>query len=279
MSQDPLTQQLTKASGDVKKLCEFLSARKGWELATDAEQSAQDLGAAAIKLDDHLQTMIRASGADTAATAQPKSKAVDGGTLDGGRLVRFASFVRDLDSWLVAQPESTKNPEAIATLVELESYLSCIADMAAALVATPVQADEPEPAVETGEDTAQDDEPSVESAAVDADVAVDAAGRPLQLVLDDTDEKPLVQEFQGRDELTSDCKVLVDGFLAAWGLEYSYYNRKKLLESLLRWISSAPEGQVLILKMKTAEVPYKPYPNYVSRDVLAGIEPEKDPLS
>jgi hypothetical protein len=277
MTQDPLTPQLAKANGDVKKLCEYLAARRGWDLATDAEQSAQDLGAAAIKLDDHLQAMIHASGAVTAATAQPKTAAVEGGTLDRARLVRFASFLRDLDSWLVAQPGSTKNPEAIATLVELETNLSCIADVAAALVAATVQIEEPEPAVETGEDTADDDEPSVE-VEVEAG-AIDAAGRPLQLILDDTDEKPMVQEFQGRNELTSGCKELVDGFLAAWGIEYSYYNRKKLLERMQRWITSAPEGQVLVLKMKTAEVPYEPYPSYVSRDVLAGREFEKDPWS
>jgi len=277
MSQDPLTPQLAKANGDVKKLCEYLAARRGWDLATDAEQAAQDLGAAAIKLDDHLQAMIHASGAETAATSRPKTAAVEDGTLDRARLVRFASFLRDLDSWLVAQPGSTKNPEAIATLVELETNLSCIADMAAALVAATVQIDEPEPAVETVEDTAKDDEPSVD-VEVEAG-AIDAAGRPLQLIVDDTDEKPMVQEFQGRNELTSECKELVDVFLAAWGIEYSYYNRKKLLERMQRWITSAPEGQVLVLKIKTAEVPYEPYPSYVSRDVLAAKELEKDPWS
>jgi hypothetical protein len=53
----------------------------------------------------------------------------------------------------------------------------------------------------------------------------------------------------------------------------SYYSRKKFFERLLRWISSAPEGQVLVIKMKTAEEPYEPYPSYVSRDVLDGKEP------
>ncbi len=279
MSKDPLTPQLAKANGDVKRLCQYLAARRAWDLATDADQAAQDLGAAAIKLDDHLQAMIHASGAETAATAQPKIAAIEDGTLDRARLVRFASFLRDLDSWLVAQPGSTKDPEAIATLVEFETNLSCIADLAAALVAPKVQIDEPEPAVDTGEDTAINDEPSVE---VDVEVeagAIDAAGRPLQLILDDTDEKPMVQEIQGGNELTSECKQLVDGFLAAWGIEYSHYNRKKLLERMQRWISSAPEGQVLVLKMKTAEVPYEPYPSYVSREILAGKEPETGPRS
>ena len=89
----------------------------------------------------------------------------------------------------------------------------------------------------------------------------------------------MVQDFQGMNELTEECKNLVDGFLAAWSLEYSYYNRKRLLERILRWINSAPEGHVLVIKMKTVEEPFQPYPSYISRDVLAGNPPAKDPWS
>ena len=89
----------------------------------------------------------------------------------------------------------------------------------------------------------------------------------------------MVQDFQGLNELTEECKSLVDGFLAAWELEYTHHNRKKLLERILRWINSAPEGHVLVIKMKTVEEPYQPYPSYISRDVLAGNPPAKDPRS
>ncbi len=77
-------------------------------------------------------------------------------------------------------------------------------------------------------------------------------------------------------ELTEDCQKLVDDYLTAWGLEYSYIKRKKLLERILRWITSAPEGHVLVMKMKTAEEPFEPYPSYVTRDVLAGNPPPDD---
>ena len=48
---------------------------------------------------------------------------------------------------------------------------------------------------------------------------------------------------------------------------------KKLLEKILTWITSAPEGQVLVIKMKTIEEPFVPYPSFVSRDILQGKEP------
>ena len=46
-----------------------------------------------------------------------------------------------------------------------------------------------------------------------------------------------------------------------------------LLEKILTWITSAPEGQVLVIKMKTIEEPFVPYPSFVSRDILQGKEP------
>ena len=64
MSQDPLTEKLTKANGDVKKLCEFFAARKDWTLPIGAEQLVGDLVAAATKFDEHLRVLIHACGAE-----------------------------------------------------------------------------------------------------------------------------------------------------------------------------------------------------------------------
>jgi len=275
MSQESLTHQLIKANGDVSKLCEFFAARKDWDLAADAGQPACDLLAAATKLDEHLNGLMRAAGAEPADPFQPKTTSVDAGNHAGVRLVRFAAFLQDLYTWLVAQPGPAKDPDGIAALRNMEANLSTIIAMVAALTTTP---DQP-----TDEEFAAGDDGATQAAeADDTPGEADAAqpeGLPQQLVLDDTDEKPMVHEFQGRNELTLECHELVDGFLAAWSLDYSHYNRMKLLDRALRWITSAPEGHVLVLKMKTAEKPFEPYPSYVSRDVLAGNEPEKDPSS
>jgi hypothetical protein len=99
-------------------------------------------------------------------------------------------------------------------------------------------------------------------------VAVDPDGRPMQLVLDDTDELPMVQSFQGIKELTPECKHLVDDFLNSWDIEYGGIKHKKLLQRLVRWIDAAPHGQVLVIKMQTLAEPFEPYPSYVSRELL-----------
>lgn len=291
MSQDPLTQQLTKAGGDVKKLCEFLAARSDWNVAADAEQPVRDLLAAASTFNEHLKDVLRASGGEPAGPIEPMTAPATTGVHDGTRLIRFTTFLRDLDGWLMAQPRPVKNPDAIAALREMEANLNCIVAVATGLTTPPEKPADREtgvadegatPSIESENDNIRR-ETIVSETEIDnvrrETIVADLGDHPQQVVLDDTDETPMVEEFRGRDELTNHCKELVGAFLAGWNLEYNTYERKKLLERILRWIASAPEGQALVLKMKTIEEPHEPYPSYVSRDVLAGIEPEKDPWS
>jgi hypothetical protein len=155
----------------------------------------------------------------------------------------------------------------------MESYVRSIIEVTGAIKSEPVAPQIPAPApADDGAHRAVDTVDPVSEVASSI-----PEGVPQQLALDDTDEHPMVQEFRGLTELTAECTGMVDEFLAAWGIEYSYYNRKKLLERILRWINSAPEGHVLVIKMKTVEEPYQPYPSYISREVLAGNPPPKDP--
>lgn len=275
MSQNALFEKLAQANGNVGKLTEFFCVRRDWGLADGAEESAMNLLAAASKIDEHLNALLRASGAEQVEWTRPATESLGAGTHDESRLNRFTTFLRDLDIWLTSQHGPSSEPDVIAALQEMESYLSCFVAVMTTITTKP-EPDETEDPADHG-DGAQADAAPGEGSHDSKDR--DIEGRPRRLVLDDTGANPMVQDFQGMHELTPACQELVDQFLTAWDIEYSYYNRKKLLERTLRWITSAPEGQVLVIKMKTAEEPYEPYPSYISRDVLAGKPPVKDPWS
>lgn len=271
MSQDPLIEKLAKANGNVKKLCEFFASRSHWTVESDCVDSAKGLTAAADKLDEHLKVLIRAAGFDPTSPFDPLVEPKDSAAHDGAKLVRFTTFLRDLDSWLTAQPGPATDPDVIAGFQEMESYLCRIVAVTRSIAGPETREPEASGTPEVGSIPAADPpDPAT------ATTAAAPGENPHQLALDDTKDHPMVQEFQGMNELTDECKKLVDEFLEAWNLEYSYYNRKKLLERILRWINSAPEGHVLVIKMKTVEEPYEPYPSYVSRDVLAGNPPPKE---
>ena len=116
MAQDPLFEKLTKANGNVKKLCEFFAARSHWTLAADCEPSVRDTAAAAAKLAEHLKVLIRATGFDPKSPFEPLVETRNSGTHDRARLDRFTAFLHDLDAWLAAQPSTYKDPEVIAAL-------------------------------------------------------------------------------------------------------------------------------------------------------------------
>ena len=268
-----MTEKLTKANRDVKKLCEFFVARKDWTLPIGAEQLVGELVAATNKFDEHLRVLIRACGAKPTSPCEPLVESQGVGTHDSVRMERFTAFLRDLDTWLTAQPGPSTDPDAIAALQEMEGFAGCIIGVAVGFAGDLENSEVMSPPA-LDDDAAQAVEPDDTP---DDAIAPEHEGAPQQLALDDTDAHPMVQEFQGLTELTDECTELVDGYLAAWGLDLSYYNRKKLLERILRWVNSAPEGHVLVIKMKTAEEPYEPYPSYITRDVLAGKPPPTDP--
>jgi len=268
MSQQALIEKLAKANRDVKRLCEFFAARKGWQAAPDAGDAARSLADAASTMDEHLKALISSSGMQPSQPDYPEVALFPVGTFDRGRLQRFASFLRDLDTWFAAQTWAGVSSEDVGEFQKMEAYLACIIEL---IEAGPTIEDPATVAVSEADGATQVTVPG------DAPGKAIPEGAPLQLVLDDTNEQPMIQEFQGIKELTAECQQAVDDFLAAWDLDYSYIKRKKLLERLLRWITSAPEGHVLVMKMKTAEEPFEPYPSYVSREVLAGNPPQQNP--
>ena len=207
--------------------------------------------------------MMQACGAEPDDPAEPDVESIGAGTHDHSRLVRFTTFLRDLAAWFAAQPGPPTDEKAVTSLRNMEAHVVCMTSVVQHTITSTLSAP-------SGDDTGN---PDATGSTIEG-IVTDASGAAAQLVLDNTEARPLIQEFHGIEELTPECERLADEFIEAWGIELSYYNRKKFLERLLRWISSAPDGQVLVIKMKTAEEPYEPYPSYVARDRLLSRESE-----
>lgn len=270
MSQQSLTVKLVKANANMKKLSEFFVGRREWAFPPDTEPSILDLAGAVSDVDEELRILMAQCGASPAGEKIPDVEDLGEGTHDPARLQRFMVFLRDLRVWFAAQTGPPTESDGIAALREMDGHISCmITIFRDAMKQQKARPPVPPPAPEAAPQEQEPSEPPAEKK------PIEFAKCPPQLALDDTEENPMVQEFQGMEELTPECERLADAFLAAWDVELSYYNRKKLLERILRWIMSAPEGQVLVIKMKTLEEPYEPYPSYVSREVLDGKDPSQ----
>jgi hypothetical protein len=269
MAADSLDEKLARAEANITKLCEFFAARREWSFDDESIDAARDLSAAADAVGVRVRTMMQACGAEPDDPKTPDVESLGPGTHDHARVLRFTAFLRELDGWFAAQTEAPTTPRAMQALQEMEAHVSCMIRLFEAALVPPEERDVAA--------AAEDGATRGATAGGLTSIVTDEKGAAKQLVLDDTEEHPLVQEFRGISELTPECERLADEFLAGWNIELSYYNRKKYLERLLRWISSAPEGQVLVIKMKTLEEPYEPYPSYVSRERLRGEEPPQEP--
>lgn len=226
MSQDSLTEKLAKANGNIKKLCEFFAARRDWVYAPEAEASTRDLAEAAAGVGEQLRRLMDACDAEPADPMEPTIDSIGTGTHDNARLLRFTTFLRDLDAWFAAQENAPTEPEAVESIREMAAHVSCMAGLFQAAQIAGQSSLEGTPSQEGGIDTSTD---IVDGSDREPPVPI-KPGAPKQLVLDDTDDRPLVQEFQGISELTPDCEKLADEYLTAWDIELSYYNRKKFLE-------------------------------------------------
>ncbi len=271
-----MTEKLAKTKANIDKLCRFFAARTSWRLADDAQPSALEFARAAGAVDRRLKGLVTAVGADPAPPERPQVEPVEDGVFSRARLDRFTVFLDDLDAWFGSHSAPPSSDEGIELLRGMEATLAGNLELIDALVLPPQRA--------TPASTAS-------SRVVDGPVTADAEFTPVaaspathsgsgepptRLILDDTDERPMVQSFRGIKELTPECKELVDGFLAAWNLDYGEVRRKKLLQRLVRWIDSAPHGQALVIKISTMREPWEPYPSYVSRELLRGSQTPED---
>jgi len=251
MPEDPLTSKIAKARDSVGRLCDFFAARRRWTLAPDASAAADDLVRAARTTDERLQTLILKAGAVPLPPADPDAEVRPDGVLDAGRISRFAAYLRELDAWFAAQPGPPTEPAGIIAVQRTQALLARTVALVDELLAP-----------ETGTDGSSTAEPA----------PTRTLDGPRQLVLDDNDERPMLQEFRNVKELTPECKELLNDFLSAWDIEQNSMQHKKFFDRVLRWISSAPEGQVLVIKVNTLSDTIEPYPAYVSREILAKSE-------
>ncbi|HSL18272.1 MAG TPA: hypothetical protein VLB51_10250 [Methylomirabilota bacterium] len=269
-AQDPLTTKLVRAHDNVARLCDFFAARRTWDLADGARSAAGELVEAAHSIDERLRTLVLQAGAVPLPPAGVEAEARPRGVLEVDRIRRFAAYLRELDAWFAAQSGPPSTPAGVIEVQRTQALVARILVLVDELTLPPAEAVAPvaEAAPAAPLDAAE--APPTPRPELDPDL-------PKMVVLDDTEARPMIQEFRGVKELTPECKDAVARFLAAWEIKHNPSQRKKLLDRLLRWIASAPDGQVLVLKIKTASEPFEPYPAYLSRDLLATSDATDEP--
>jgi hypothetical protein len=236
---------LQRASENLKRLHGYFAARSSWAAADDAaaellsaiRSTVDDTVKAVATIMEKLGIMAPSSIRFGAAPQQP------GGQLDAATLGKFQKFLGQLMTWFQSRADAAVSPTGAKLLRELHGSLVGTRIALAVII--------------DGEPPAEESSPSQQQAAIPP--------KRAKLELNDTSETPMLIDFQGKTELTGDARDLLAAFLEENELEMPEYKRAKLEENVVRWLESAPEGMMLVIKIGGLHGRYEPFPSYTPK--------------
>lgn len=257
MAEQVTLQELEKAAGNLAKITEFVAQHRSGTIDPDGERALATLREAAMGLGRMVNEQMYQNSIEAEAESPQLAAAIPDGRLQVARIEKFSGFIAQLDSWFKSRsgfvlPQGGGEPlrQIHSALVGLCKTVDTIWQV------------EPEAASPTTQPPPAEDEY----------VEVD---RGAQLVLEDTDERPLLQEFKGVRELTPIAEELLDGFLADNKIEMALNERRRLNDKVLRWLESTPDGQLLVLKISGIHGRPEPYSSYRPKPSPVGFGPSE----
>ncbi len=276
MGAELTSDQLQRAAENLGRIERFLRQRSRWHTspATVATLVTVDRAAARIAhaLEPHLTAPQTRATDDPAHAVDPLPAA----EFEVARLDKMAVFLDQLGDWFAAR---TAGPVAEGGLQHLEEACGAvlgIRHVVAAILAG--QQAVGEPAVAAGPASTA---PQVANPAAARDHAApgrreeigvpspprpsNAVSRTERLILEDTEETPLLQTFKDQTELTPHARELLTRFLESADLSYAGYQRTKFDADVEHRLQIMPPGQVLVIKVGEYGGAPKPYFSYVPK--------------
>jgi hypothetical protein len=280
-------QDLEKASKNLTRIEDFLAVRRQWKLEPAGHEALSTIDAAAELVVRTIDPILDAHGITIEWDDQPSVELLPTSTFDSGRLAKMSDFMIQLGRWFEGHSQCTLERTAEPTLGQVYGSVGRIRKAVAKIIERspyrqPTQ--ERRGLSEVNEDSAPtplpvaDSEPA--SRVVPGTPTVAAGPRPAErttaaappassgarLVLEDTEQTPLLQTFKGETELTPEARERLDTFFGDHGVILSGYQLHKFEAEIERRIRSTPHGQVLVVKIGSIEGMPKPYFAYQAKD-------------
>ena len=243
-------EMLQRTSKNLERLRDYFEARIRWTIPQEAQSG---IAALHITLKTVLSVvlgpMLARNGIEpNHAVTYRRVEQIAPDTFESDRIKRFSGFLEQLSDWFMAHGGDTTSPadrqllERIFRIVEA----TCLAVEGGLkhnkIEFTPQYAPPPPR------------EPKI--------TEVEGGNILARLVLEDTEETPVLWEFRGEIELHYEAKQALHAFLKEAGLKYSSYELTKLENKVLQWVKGQPHGYVLVIKISTMHDKREPYATY-----------------
>jgi hypothetical protein len=274
--------ELEKAAGNLETIEAYLAPRAGWE----ADRASLE---AIASMQRSIRQMARRVGGWRATSepqvrdrAAPPPEQLAQDALDSGKLSGFATFLERLAQWFEASGATPPGGEGAAAVDRLVRSLDHVDQALAAIAGSPpltraatAAASLPLPAAPAPV--------SVERSAGPSPVVDDVfAGAPRQephtqpapaeqIALTAADADPMFRWVGSEEiELTERARDCIERLFNEQGVTFFRYQLENFVEEVRRRIKSAPEGHVLVIKVRDIGGDRKPFLSYVSETTLKG---------
>ena len=255
-------EELEKAASNVGRVSTFIGERRDWIVGEGGELNAIAIRGSARLL---ALKLAQKSGVDPDPDLQLKfpPRLTPSAKISATRLSKFADYLNQLEEWFSSQND-VGFPDGSGEAVQ--SVHSALAHACAAIESLLARMKTP--------DTLS---PTVENLIGDIDdVPVLEVDPNARLILEDTELRPLVQNFQGVTELTIAAKETLDEFLAGQDVKFEDSDLRHLHDRMLKWVEGVPLGQVLVVKLSGLSGKPSVYSSYQPKASISVQEDEKD---
>ncbi len=276
MGAELTSDQLQRAAENLGRIERFLRQRSGWDTTPAAVAALVTVDRAAARiahaLDPHLTTPKTRATDDPAHAVEPLPAA----EFEVARLDKMAVFLDQLGDWFAARTAGAVGEGGLQHLEEACGAVIGIRDVVAAILAG--QQAEGGPAGEAIPASAAAQVANPPAARDHAapgrreEIGVPSPPRPSnavsrteRLVLEDSEETPLLRTVRDQTELTPHARELLTRFLESADLPYAGYQRTKFDADVEHRLQIMPPGQVLVIKVGEYGGEPKPYFSYVPK--------------
>jgi hypothetical protein len=290
------TEKLDKAARNIAKIEVYLAARLEWTVEPGSQQAFGALKTSADRIAFTVGQRALASGVETRLGTGSEVEQVPPASFEKEHLQRFASFLGRLDRWFVDHASGGLEKGGRRRLGAIQESLESTRMALARIKLNQEPAEQPadeandadvpdqastEPAEKPTSEPKITARPAAPSTAVDdvfsgsREQAEQIAARtPAQIVFTTSDADPMYRWVGSNTvELTPLGKERIQNLFEEQGISYFRYQLEKFADEVKMRIENAPEGHILVVKVRTSGDERKPFLGYVPADT---VEPESD---
>ncbi len=291
MSRQLTVAELTKAARNLRKIELYLVPRSDWKVEPSDDGLFKALRTAADRLAFTVGQRALALGIDAKLASGSDGERLPPEVFDGTMLQKFGAFLGQLDGWFVSQGDTRPEMGGNRLLGTLQASVDAI--RTALIIIDENQ--EPAQKVESpppAEEVPVEDPPESDRQAVDAprppvrpvttasdDIYEGTRGAkvdegparvpPAQIVFTMSDAAPMYKWIGSETvELTPLAKEQIEKLFDDQGISYFKYQLEKFSDEVRMRIETAPDGHVLVVKVRNVGDEIKPFLSYVSANTV-----------